>query len=352
MQQLLAIARLWEDSSGRTPTEGTSAFQRILETGPLHDYAFRRLEALHAVAGRWEDLIEIYLTRVESSEDIDERVLLLRKAAHVFEAKLGDANEAYDLLYLAWSVDFTNTETSKELERVTRETRRFNELLTNANAALPQIEDQVIRNAISLCVARWYGQELDHPEYAIPYYQQILQSEPTNVAAMRQMGDLYRKMEEYGDLAQMLGRIVEITDDVAIQTETYVDMGDLAVSTSACPSRPACYQRAIDLDVKCLRAIVALEGIYKEEGAGRRTSTSWPEGGRGHRRRGVAKDQAANRGDPRDRTGDVEVAIAVYKEVIESILRTSRRSRASSGSTPRPSAGRIFARSSRCSSRW
>lgn len=319
IQQLLAIARVWEDEL-ENADGGTSAFQRILEEDPLHDYAFRRLEALHAVAERWEDLIELYLTRVENSEDVDERVILLRKAAHVFETKLGDANEAYDLLYLAWSVDFTNTETSRELERVTRETRRFNELLTNANAALQQIEDQKIRNAISLCAARWYGQELDHPEYAIPYYQQILQSEPTNVAAMRQMGDLYRKMEEYGDLAQLLGRIVEITDDVAVQTETYVDMGDLAREHLGVPEQaPAYYQRAIELDPKCLRAILALEEIYREEGR-------WAayldilhkkvEAVTSEEARRKAKLQIAETHE--DRTGDTDTAIAVYKEVVES----------------------------------
>src|SRR5690606_19153207 len=97
------IARLWEDEL-ENADGGRSAFERILEAAPLHDYAFRRLEALHALAARWEELIELYLTRVENSEDQEERVLLLRKAAHVFEAKLGDSNEAYDLLYLAWSV--------------------------------------------------------------------------------------------------------------------------------------------------------------------------------------------------------------------------------------------------------
>ena len=53
---------------------------------------------------------------------------------------------------------------------------------------------------IRLCLhlAKWYGEDLGHPEYAQPYYAQIVQLDPNNVGALRQMAQLYRKKRATG----------------------------------------------------------------------------------------------------------------------------------------------------------
>src|SRR5690606_16778484 len=154
--------------------KGTTAYERVLEIDPLHDAAFAQLEELHREGMRWEALIEMYLARVESVDEASGRVQLLRKVAKVYENELRENEQAFQALQIAWTEDFTDRETATELERITGLTQQWNELLTSANEALQQVEDPEIKIAICLNCARWYGQELGHPEYAIPYYQQIL----------------------------------------------------------------------------------------------------------------------------------------------------------------------------------
>ena len=43
---------------------------------------------------------------------------------------------------------------------------------------------QSTRIAICLRSAKWYGRFLERPDYAIPYYQQILQLDPAHHAAL------------------------------------------------------------------------------------------------------------------------------------------------------------------------
>ena len=50
--------------------------------------------------------------------------------------------------------------------------------------------------------------------------QQILALDPGNVPAMQQMADLYRSTQQWDTLAQVLGRLVEMTKDPAILSAT------------------------------------------------------------------------------------------------------------------------------------
>src|SRR5690606_20806801 len=58
--ELLEVATLWETELERA--DGAKvALAQILEIEPLHDEAFEQLQKLHKAAGRWEELIELYL---------------------------------------------------------------------------------------------------------------------------------------------------------------------------------------------------------------------------------------------------------------------------------------------------
>ncbi|NOY93292.1 MAG: tetratricopeptide repeat protein [Deltaproteobacteria bacterium] len=263
--QLFGIAQMWA-SMVQDADRGTSAYQRILELEPLNEPAFERLELLHREAMRFEDLIEVYIVRAESVETTEARVALLRKVAHVYEKELDEPEQAYEALKIAWMEDFSDRETADELERVAGLTNAWNDLLTAANEALAQVEDSETKIAICLSCARWYGQELGHPEYAIPYYQQILALDPANVPAMRQMAELYRTTQQWDTLAEVLARLVDMTDNARVKAETYVQIGDLSAQQLDQPQKAGgYYQKALDADPTSVAALEALEGVYRRD---------------------------------------------------------------------------------------
>ncbi|MBX3245693.1 MAG: tetratricopeptide repeat protein [Myxococcales bacterium] len=264
--QLLTIAKTWAEQLANADG-GTSAFQRILELEPLHEYAFERVEALHRAAGRWDELIDAYVVRVESVEDLDVSVKLLRKTAKVYEEKLGDLDQAFDALQVAWSLDYGNDKTLEELTRVTRSAGKWNELLTAANEALQEAEDQDTKIILCLQCAKWYGQELDHPDYALPYYQQVQAVDPGNVHLMVSMAELYEKTQQWDALAQTYGQIVSTSEEPKITADTYVKMGELSSTHLGMPEQaPGYYEKAIDVVATHLPALVHLERIYSERG--------------------------------------------------------------------------------------
>lgn len=312
------IARMWAEQEG-TPDRGTSAYQRIVALAPTHKEAFERLEVLHREAERWDELVEMYLTRVENTEATKDRVALLRKVADVQEKNLNDKEQAFGALQIAWEEDFTDPKTAEELERMAGLTQKWNDLLGIANNALKQVEDPRTKIAICLSCAKWYGTQLGHPEYAIPYYQQILALDPANVAAMRQMADLYRSTAQWQTLAQVLGRLVDITPDASDKAGVYVQMGELAEQHLNMRDQARSYYRqALDTDPKHVGALEALERVYRASG-------EWNELLDVLRRKADALEDAVQVLEAKlqiaeayeDRTGNTDEAIATYAQVLE-----------------------------------
>ncbi|MFK7992146.1 MAG: tetratricopeptide repeat protein, partial [Sandaracinaceae bacterium] len=271
IQVLLAIGEAW---ATKTPESdrGTSAYERIVEHEPMHKFAFDQLERLHTDAMRWEALVDLYLARVDNSEDIEEVIDLLRRIARVYEENMNDLAQAQEALTLAWEQDFTNDTTADELERVANLTTEWNEPLNLANSTLQELaneddqESRAIRIALCLRAAKWYGHYLNHQDYAVRYYTQILALDPTNFPAMQSQADLHRHLGQWQQLAQILGRMSEIVKAPHERAEVYNQMGELCEGQLGMPQdAPAYFRQARDADPTHLGALGNLEKMYKNE---------------------------------------------------------------------------------------
>jgi golgin subfamily B member 1 len=261
---LLSIAKMWEEKLD-DKNRGVGALNRILTIESLHEFAFNQLETLYRENERFSELVELYLMRVEASDDIEERIRLLRKVAKVSEEDISDRAQAFEALHVAWTQDYTNEETAAELERIAGLTQRWNEVLTAANEALQQLHEGDKKTTIAICIkcAKWYGRE-GHPEYAIPYLQQVLAIDPVNVAAMAEMADLYRQTGQWEIYSQVLSRMVEMTDDLFEKAAAFTKMGELNEKHLGLPEKAISrYLEALNAVPNHLDAITSLERMYR-----------------------------------------------------------------------------------------
>jgi golgin subfamily B member 1 len=263
---LLEIARSWsEDLSQRI--QGVSALSRVLEIDPLHESAFNELEAIYTDSEQWDALVELYLARVEAVADSAVRIQLLHKVAKVYETKLEEPQQAFDALLVAWAENYQYAKTADYLEKLASLLQAWAQLLTTANEALAQELDQETRIAICLRCAKWYGKYLERPDYAIPYYQQVLQLDPTHHQAMSQMADLYRQTGQWDTVYQVLARMLEVASRDEDKMDVYVQLGELCERQLGRPEQATTYySQALDLHGDHLPSLVALERIYRERG--------------------------------------------------------------------------------------
>lgn len=262
--ELLDAAKVWEDKLEQ-PDGARELYEQVVEIEPEHGFAFERLEALHAAAERHDELIDLYLTRIESTDDVDTRVGLLRKVANVYEHDLDDRGQAFDASLMAWQQDYTNEESADALERVAGLTQRWNEVLTSANAALQEVpeEDVDVRNAICVKCARWYGKE-GHPEYAIPFLRQVLAIDPVNRPAVAQMAELHRQTQDWQAYGRQLTKLVEMSEDASERSDVLVQIGELNEEQFGAPEQATKYYTdALAETPNHLGALGALERIYR-----------------------------------------------------------------------------------------
>src|SRR6201999_2621546 len=106
-------------------------------------------------------------------------------------------------------------------------TNRWTELINAANGWLAEQTEP--KQPIQLCLrlSKWYGENLGPPEYAQPYYQQIMALDPNNVQVLRQMAAIHRM----GGQWQRVGETLQRALDVAVANDDrkmiLVDLGEL-----------------------------------------------------------------------------------------------------------------------------
>ena len=74
-----------------------------------------------------------------------------------------------------------------------------------------------------------------YPESRIPYLQQVLASDPLNLAAMKQMADLYQQTPQWQLYAQALRKFSEMTEDPASAPRCACDSASCRKSSSTRP---------------------------------------------------------------------------------------------------------------------
>jgi tetratricopeptide (TPR) repeat protein len=262
IDELRRVAGLWRDHVGE-PDGARAAYEAILAIHPTHDEAFAELEKLHNAAGRWEPLVELYLSRLETQAEPSAKTQLLRKIARVFEEKLDDKNQALEALVNALSIDFHDRDTARYLERMAQATGRWNEVIQTVNAWLKQQTAPEDKIRLCLHLAKWYGDDLGHPEYAQPYYAQIIQLDPLNVGATRQLASLYKKGGNWQQMGATLTRALDVATNDLDRKEILTDLGEVLDAHMQQTEQAITYfQRALEVDPQFVPALENLERIY------------------------------------------------------------------------------------------
>ena len=196
-----------------------------------------------------------------------EKTELLRKIAGVFEEHLDDKNQALDALINALSEDFHDRDTAKYLERMAQATGRWGEVIQTVGGWLKAQTDNHQKIRLCLHLAKWYGDDLGHPEYAQPYYAQIIQLDPNNVGAMRQLGSLYRKAGNWLKMGETLTRALDVAVADVDRKEIMTDIGDLLdQQMKETDQALSFFNRALEVDPHFVPAIENLERIYADRG--------------------------------------------------------------------------------------
>ncbi len=218
----------------------------------------------------WTLRAEAFRDQIDRARAPEQRARLYRELAGMLEGRLDDPGQAFDVLLAAFGEAPDDDETASSLERLAHQTGRLGELVQFANAALAEVEangDAQRFVALSLRLAKWYGEDVDHPEWALPFLERAQAAAPRDVRPLRILARIRRRAGEVDRAGATLVSALELASNDQERKEIHAEIGELLWKHKGDVEQAiASYRRALEIDPGWPAALDALGAIYGDRG--------------------------------------------------------------------------------------
>jgi tetratricopeptide (TPR) repeat protein len=266
----------WPPVPERAPLGGGAGAGVVIPPPPAPPSGVGLAAPPHDLSGSFTDTrtwtlrAEAFLDQIDRARSREQRVRLYRELAEMLEHRLDDPQQAFDVLVAALGEDVDDDDTARALERVARKTDRFGELIQLANGWLEEPEtkgDPRRTLGLSLRLAKWYGEDVDRPEWALPYLERAQALAPRDVRPFRILARIRRRQGDVDRAGATLMSALELATTDKDRKEIHAEIGELLWKYKGQPDQAlASYERALDVDPGWLPAIDALETLFRERG--------------------------------------------------------------------------------------
>ena len=260
---LMQAANIWEEKCENLASAG-EVYERILSVTPDNMSASTNLENIYRQMASWDKLVGLLMDRVEHLDTSEAQVETLQSVARLYEESLEDPDGAFEVLKVAFGLDYTNEVTAQEFERLASTTNKWNELLQEYSQVVQEVDDIDIKCDLWVKIGRWYGEKLERPDYAIASLQQALKLNNENTAALAALADFYRIQQSWPELVAVLVRHAELEQDPDVLVQLHINTAQLYEDQLGNPSEGIeSYKRALQVEESNMQALEALENLYR-----------------------------------------------------------------------------------------
>lgn len=180
--------------------------------------------ALHD-AGRWEDVCELLLSRLDRTTSPVPRSRLLLRLSGVLEDRLSDHAQAFDGILEAYGCAPDEPQIVERLESLATRLDRFPALIDTTmerlGAAKPADRIALLANAI-----RWYQGPIRKPDAAVFYVSELERADPSHPVLLVRKAQDARARGDHGAYLEMLQRALERTKIARERISLHVAIGD------------------------------------------------------------------------------------------------------------------------------
>jgi tetratricopeptide (TPR) repeat protein len=264
---LFRAARMYEAAMEDVLAE--QMYASVLALDASNGPALSALEALRRRHGRYEELVEMLLERSENADNRDDRARAYAEIGRLYTKELDDKEQALVAFTQAFCEDPHNETYPKEIERLAAgDEARWEEVLsTSMQATQDESLADESKNIIYRTMANWYLYKVKRPDLALPVYQAVLQTEPSNTVALRGLADIYRKAQQWPELGMVLTTRADAAATPEEARDLRCDAAEiLEVQLSDVGGARDLYEQILREDPGHARASEALARIYGQTG--------------------------------------------------------------------------------------
>lgn len=239
------------------------AFESILEIDARYLPALRDLQGLYRAVGDWQNLLRILDLQMDVVDSTEERSALFHEKAQVFEDEYRDLKSACECHAQVLEMNPADEHSFGSLERLYRETERWNDLIELYRNHIYAVSDPQVRLSHYKDIGTIYAEQLGDDDAAIESYNSMLDIDRDSTDALDALSRLYEKKEEWDRTMELLQRLVDLLSDQSRRVECYFRMGRISQGPLEDPDGALeRYHFATQVDPSYLPALAALRDIY------------------------------------------------------------------------------------------
>jgi tetratricopeptide (TPR) repeat protein len=239
-----------------------SSLEEMFHAGHLQLEIGAVLEPLYEAAGEYGKLAAIHEVQLGKLTGPD-RQAMYQRLGELAEQKLYDQPKAFHWWSEALVEDPRWDHALEESERLANATAAWEEMVQAYSRAIERTSDRDVKRFTLLRMARVYEFELGDPAHAVETHLAALELEPKDPDALAALDRLYMGAGMYDDLAEILRRRIEVTQDPDEQLELYFRRGAIFAEALADTDQAlACYNAVLEQESRNRRALEAIEAIH------------------------------------------------------------------------------------------
>jgi cellulose synthase operon protein C len=257
--------RMAEERLGDTD-RAVRYYYACVEQDPTYQPALSALGKLYARGRRYKELADIFDAQIRGTTDDTARVPLLYKLAELLHERLQSDDGAIERLKAVLEISPGYVPALKLISTLFARQGRWAELIEMYEAELRDQDDKDQAIFVLERIASLYEGKLENLEQAVLAYRRMLEHQPSYLPALRSLGRLYARMEQWDELitinteeSQIIGDQNHVVALLFRNGEIFEEkLGQAADAIEA-------YRHALTLMPNYLPALRALGRIYAKE---------------------------------------------------------------------------------------
>jgi tetratricopeptide (TPR) repeat protein len=222
------------------------------------------LEKRYRQEGNWDDLVDLYLGRIEAVDAL-EKVELFKRLGEVLWQELGDATAARDALVEALSIDPADEDAAAHLEDIAASRDGGWKALVDAVAQkIDVIEGNPSKARLAERVVRWARGDMNDPATAERHLTAMRSYDPAHPLVHERMASQYAGVGAWDAQRESLERALARTRRDEDRRAIHIALGGLYEDRLPNVKRAAeSYEQALALDPRAMAALCGLERICR-----------------------------------------------------------------------------------------
>jgi len=305
-----------------SPEQAVAAYNRALEHDRRNQQALMRLEALYLGQYQWQALFDVYQRRVDVASTDDAMADCYQRMAKIASDALGRESDAIDLWVRVLDLRGEDPIALGELAGLHERAERWDDLVEVLERQVYAMNDPAEKIAAYQMLGRTYGERLGKHRNALDAWLNALELDPTNVATLEALHQIYQQSQAWVELIDVLQRLIAVGPELLGEDRTrdlYAQMarihGEYLMQSDEAIDG---WLKVLEIRDGDMEALASLEQLYTQEGR-------WNEAIQALERKSRAVEDTESRIDVlmqiasiwQDKLDDRVQGSAAYLEVLE-----------------------------------